>query len=486
MNERLVFGYGTQQRAADAPARAAVRPATAPGPQAPVQPVPERRDWAYTFLLVFTALLYIRPQLLVPALAVIPMAEIAAVLGLGAMVMGRMNRGLTVTRITPELIGVVALGGLMLLLAPFSIWPGGSVQTFTDLYVKVILIFILILNTVTTPERVRQFTAVIVMATAYIGLRALIDYAQGVNLIENGRVQGAAGTMFQNPNDLALNMVAVLPLVALLGTLARTTTGRLAAVAAALLMMGAVIASHSRSGFLGLAGMVVILGWQMGRRKPALIAAGVVAVLAVLPFTPSSYWERMASITDENLDVTGSREARRLLLGEAYQAFLDHPVTGLGAGQFVNYNPPTRAETWHEAHNVVLQVAADLGIVGVMIFLFLVYRALIAGRQARALLPRALGIPRPSRWGRTAPAPPAVITPADARFFEAHTLALAAAVAGWFFSALFASVAYQWTFYYLLALAIAPREILQDRLAAAATAARRAPAPGAALREARV
>ena len=42
---------------------------------------------------------------------------------------------------------------------------------------------------------------------------------------------------------------------------------------------------------------------------------------------------------------------------------------------------------------------------------------------------------------------------------------MVAALAGWFFCALFASVAYNWTFYYLLALATAPREILIDRLA---------------------
>ena len=42
---------------------------------------------------------------------------------------------------------------------------------------------------------------------------------------------------------------------------------------------------------------------------------------------------------------------------------------------------------------------------------------------------------------------------------------MSAALAGWFVCALFSSVAYNWTFYYLLALAIAPREILLDRLA---------------------
>jgi O-antigen ligase len=234
--------------------------------------------------------------------------------------------------------------------------------------------------------------------------------------------------------------------------------------------------------------MLMILLWQMGRRRPAMIGATAIAAIVLLPFAPDSYWERVASITDDDKDATGSREARRVLLGEAFQAFLDHPVTGLGAGQFVNYNPPGRLETWRETHNVVLQVAAELGIVGVSVFFFLVYRALIAGRQARRMLPLASGRPPRSRWGQPQAVPAAVVTRDDAEFFEAHTAALTAAVAGWFLSALFASVAYHWTFYYLLALAIAPREIVTDRLADAARAAKalRRSAPPPTLREARV
>ena len=462
MNERFVFGYGTDQRAGAqsiAPVPPNVRPATLP-------PERDRRDWAYLGLLGFTALLYIRPQDTFRPLGIIPLAEITALSALAALIYNRMSRGLPLTRFTPELIGVVTLGGLMLLLAPFSIWPSGSISTFTDLYSKVLLIFVLIHNTLTSPRRVREFTWAIVLATSYIGFRAVFDYARGFNLIENGRVQGAVGGMFQNPNDLALNMVAVLPLAVLLAIRAQSVPGRVVASGGALLMVGAVVASHSRSGFIGLAAMVLILLWQLGRRKPALIGATAIAAVVLLPFAPSSYWERVASITDDDLDATGSREARRLLLGEAFQAFVDHPLTGLGAGQFLNYNPPDRVETWRETHNVVLQVAAELGILGITVFFFLVYRALMAGRQARRLLPLATGAPVRSRWGgpQAAP-PPAVVSPDDAQFFEAHTAALSAAVAGWFLSALFASVAYHWTFYYLLALAIAPREIITDRLA---------------------
>jgi hypothetical protein len=44
---------------------------------------------------------------------------------------------------------------------------------------------------------------------------------------------------------------------------------------------------------------------------------------------------------------------------------------------------------------------------------------------------------------------------------------MTAGLVGWFTCALFASVAYSWTFYYLLALIVATRELARVRLAAA-------------------
>ena len=44
---------------------------------------------------------------------------------------------------------------VILATAPFSVWMGGAVGTFTDLYVKVVLIFVLMVNTLTSPKRMR-------------------------------------------------------------------------------------------------------------------------------------------------------------------------------------------------------------------------------------------------------------------------------------------------------------------------------------------
>jgi len=464
MNERLAFGYGTSGHAGEAPAArlssgrsvaSAVVASQAIAPPA----TRERRELAYTGLLAFTALLFFRPQDQIPVLNPLHLAELSALVALGSMVFGRINRGLTVTRVTPELIGVVGLGGLILATAPFSIWMGGAVQTFTDVYVKIILIFTLMLNTLTTPKRIDRFLWLIVIASGYIGFRAVFDYARGMNLVENGRVQGAVGGMFKNPNDLALNMVAVMPFAALFVMRSGGVIRRLVAAGCAMLMLGAVVASQSRSGTIGLAVMIVVLGAPIVRRRPGIAVAGALALVLALPLMPSSYWHRLSSITDQSQDETGSREARRILLKESFRAFLEHPLTGVGAGQFKNYDPGGRQEAWRESHNIVLQVAAELGAVGLVLLFFLIGRAAFAGRHTRRLLRRAAArAPDGAAAG--------IISSEERTWLMWHATATTAALAGWFVCALFASVAYNWTFYYLLALAIAPREFLLQRLGA--------------------
>ena len=467
MSERLTFTNSRSQSVPRNGAKADGIPVPLFAPLPPeTRRIREHGDWAFTALLVFTALLYLRPQDAIPPLAIVPLAELAAITGLIAMAFGRLRHGLAITRITPELIGVVALGGIILATAPFSVWRGGALTTFTDLYAKVLLIFLLMVNTLTSPDRLRRFTWVVVLATFYVGFRAVFDYLRGFNLVENGRITGAVGGMFQNPNDLALNMVSMLPLAVLLALVSRRLTSRLIAGAAAFLMIVTTVMSQSRSGFLGLAVMLVILAVQVGRRRPKIMLAGIVALFLAMPLVPATYWSRMSSITDASLDPTGSREARRIILGEAWQTFLNRPFTGVGAGMFQAYNPEGRQVPWKEAHNVVLQVASELGIFGTAVFLFLVSRAAIGARQAKRLLRLATPGRRKGRSAAAASAKsPAVVTPEEAALLEAHGTTMTAAVAGWFFSALFASVAYHWTFYYLLALAIAPREILLDRLA---------------------
>ena len=466
--ERLVFGYGTSRNTAPSEVlavNAETRKAEkAPQHAASVRPqsaaaAENRTDWPYLGLMVFTAMLFFRPQDLITPLRMLPMAEIAALFALGTLITGRLGRGLPLSRTTPEVIAVLGFALCILTLAPFSVWMGGAIHTFTDLYAKVVLIFVLMVNTLTSPRRIEQFTWLIVIASGYIAGRTVLDYARGINLIENNRVQGAVGGMFKNPNDLALNMVAVLPLAGLFVFRPISPIRRGVAALAGFLMLFTIVATQSRAGTVGLVAMVLVLAANIVKRKPGLVFAAALVGMLALPLLPSSYLQRIASITDKNLDQTGSREARSILLRESYDAFLAHPLTGVGAGQFKNYNPDERQEAWRESHNVVLQVAAELGIGGVILFGFLVVRGFSGPIQTRRLL-RRFEADRGSKGNATG----APLDPRERDLFTTHAEVLSAALAGWFVCALFASVAYHWTFYYLLALAVVPRDYLRARL----------------------
>ncbi|HSL21377.1 MAG TPA: O-antigen ligase family protein [Vicinamibacterales bacterium] len=409
---------------------------------------PKRADWAWRWLLAFTIVLFFRPQDQIVLLAPLHLAEFTAICALTAMAFQRLRRGQAIVPLTPEFVGVAALGTLMALTIPFSFWKGGAFATFTDVYLKIIAIFVLMTHALRSPRRVERMTWVILLACGYLGFRAMLDYVRGVNLVEGGRVQGSIGGIFRNPNDLALNLVSYLPLAVFAAIAPGKTMKRAAAMLIAALMVGAVIFTQSRSGTIGLVIVVLITGAYALRRRPALVLAGLFVAAVSVPFLPASYIERMASITDEEKDQTGSREARQVLFREALQTFAERPLTGVGAGQFKNYNPPGRQETWRETHNALLQLATELGILGPLIMLFLVGRGLYAIREARVLLTRGI------RAGIVAPGEPAVV------WMQAHLSAMSAGLIGWFVCAQFASVAYNWTFYYVLALAAAPRELL--------------------------
>jgi O-antigen ligase len=340
-------------------------------------------------------------------------------------------------------------------------------QVFTDAYLKVLIVFVLMMNTLTTPKRLETITWLIVVCVGYVAARGVFDYARGVNLVEGGRLAGPVSGIFGNPNDLAMNMVTFIPIAAVVAMSRRHPIWRrLTAALIAALMLATTVFTKSRGGIVGLALMLLVF-LLLGRKvRRGFTTAGVAAILLATPFVPASFWARMATIANAQQDTfrfSGSREERRLVMQEGINAFLERPLTGVGAGQFPNYNPPERRIRWREAHNTLIQVAAETGIVGLIVFSFLIIRGAMAAGSTLKLLRR----PRRRRDGDPIAA---VLSDDDRAALHDHTVGMTAALAGWFGCAMFASVAYSWTFYYLLALIITARELTRHRLAIAQVA----------------
>jgi O-antigen ligase len=457
--ERLTFGHGLH---APVPSRAVVATAA----ELAHEPKPfsfthlETWDWGWGGLLMFSILLFFRPQDQVRALGAVHISELAAMIGLVAMVALNAKRREPITRMTPELMGMLALTAVLLATVPTSFWPGGSLKVFTDLFSKVLLIFVLLVNTVTSPRRIERICWVIVLAFGYVSFRAWIDYARGVHIVEGGRIAGAAGGFFENPNDLALNLASFLPLAMMYVKRPGPIVKRVVSAGIVVLMFGTIIFTKSRSGMLGTLAMMVTYLLVTRSLKPTTLIAGILAGMLVVPMMPQSFWNRMESITDASKDPTGSREERRLLMEQAVQIFLDNPITGIGAGQFQNYGPPGQAKRWRVTHNAYLQVAAEMGVFALIAFLYLVIRAFTAAWWTRRELS---WIYRRRSKKRPAPEPEDGLTEDERYYLQTHAAAMLACMVGWAVCAFFASVAFNWTFYYLLGLSVTARDIVRAR-----------------------
>jgi len=476
--ERLAFNLGPGTVPSRGVADAAIAAEREPSFATAVEAAP--RDWGYFGLLAFTAVLLSRPQDVIPALGAFRIAEVCALVGILPMILHRFARRLPVFRVTPETIGLLLFGLAIIVSAPFSVWPSGALGIFTDSYLKVLVVFVLMMNTLTTSKRLEQITWLVLICCGWIALQSVFNYARGVNIVEGNRLAGPVSGIFGNPNDLAMNMVTFLPLAAVFAMMpGYRPARRLLAVGIAALMLATIVFTKSRGGMLGLVAVVIVLLMLGQKIRRGFGVTAVVALLVAAPFVPSSFWERMSSITDQDKDkteFTGSRQSRVNLLDAGVQTFLERPLTGVGAGQFQNYNPAWRLQKWNETHNALLQVAAELGALGLVAFIFLIIRAAMAAAATRKMLAK----PRRS----TLPDPLGIAMTDDERaWLFANTVGLTAGLAGWFVCAMFASVAYNWTFYYLLALVVSGRELTRHRLfagrAAQSAAARPASVPAA-------
>ena len=219
-----------------------------------------------------------------------------------------------------------------------------------------------------------------VQATA-VALMTVMSLA--LHHTHGGRLVGALGGVFENPNDLAINIALNWPICVGFFFMARGLKKALWAVAVIAMLIGVEL-TYSRSGFLAisLAGVLVI--WEFairGRRLGLMLVAGVLGV-ALLVAMPGHYLARLTSIVTgseaDSLD-RGSREARKELLLNSIKTAIHNPVFGVGAGNF-----EVTAGSWHVAHNTYTELAAEGGFPALILFLLMLYRTMRNIKMTRA------------------------------------------------------------------------------------------------------
>jgi probable O-glycosylation ligase (exosortase A-associated) len=334
---------------------------------------------AFGGLALLTLIVIVAPQRLFPPLATARPALLAALVAIGAALVRRAGARLPMLVINRGVLLACALLGWAVLTVPFSLWPGGSVETITDTYAKVVAVFWLIGATVDSRERLRQFIAWISILSVVPALATLRHYASGS--FAHDRVVTYEAALTGNPNDLAMFLVIVMPLTLALAVTAATARSRAGFSLIVVAQVTAAVLTFSRGGFLALAAVVVVVFVKsVASRRGASALAVVVLVLAGAWLVPGRYVDHLGTIADISADQTGSAQERWDELKLAARLMLASPVLGTGIGTDVLALNAARGPRWINVHNVYLRHGVELGVPGLALFVALMAVSFVAAR----------------------------------------------------------------------------------------------------------
>ncbi|MBI3332940.1 MAG: O-antigen ligase family protein [Candidatus Omnitrophica bacterium] len=266
--------------------------------------------------------------------------------------------------------------GICALCVPFSSYPSLSLIGLVCKTLEYALFFFIAADLVDEPRVVRRSLQIILAAAWVVCLYALLQEwlirqvpVPGVAIdpilhrpLNYARMVGP----YSNPNDLAtFMMVSVL---FLMGRMAFVSSrSRLLHGILALLLLGCMVWVRSRGAFIGFAVGFFLFLLVHVRRKWIWVATSVaLATAAAVVFLTEGRFQGALAFTD-----TASME-RRLMWSAACRMIQARPIFGVGVNTFManymTYAPrPNQGPAY--AHNCFLQIAAETGIVGLVLFM---------------------------------------------------------------------------------------------------------------------
>ena len=408
---------------------------------------------AFAGIYLFTLLLYARPNDLIPALGNFPLVKLLAI-GVMLIYIGSKSAAAAKMSIwTREMTMLLAIAMLGLLMMPFAASPRASLDALTDNFLKTVIIFILMVNLIDTRRRIYSMWKLVVVCGVWLGIAAIRSYAKGEFTAQGLRIEGLVGGMFGNPNDLATALDLVLPFAILL-TISSRGLARLFYLGCAAVLTIGVLVTLSRGGFLGLIMSSGVLLWKLGRGSRLKTALGAALICGILfAVMPGGYGGRIATILNNDQDQTGSAQMRRELMERAAQVAISHPIIGVGMGNFFIYSIHDKA-----AHNAYLEIAAELGVFGLLAYLIVILSPLRSlYRIEKQTLARLTKSEKELYW---------------------LSVSIQASLIAYMVCSFFSSIQYLWYLYYTAAYAVALRQIHYAERAEVVSASSNSPVLG--------
>ena len=269
---------------------------------------------------------------------------------------------------------------------PFGLWPGGSFKVFNDMWYKAVLVFLLTAGLLTTLPQAKRLFFTIAYA---VGLVAVIGVL--LNRMNGGRL-GLPDTRYANANEFAWTLLVGLAFIGY--TYVRgTPIQKGVAVILGLAVVLALAKTGSREGSLGVLMLLVFVLRHVPRATRIKLIFGLtVVLLLVLIALPSQLRARyttwfgapeLSEYGTLRFKTLGSTESRKILLKDSLIVTAQHPLLGVGPGNFsVAQDELARARgensNWQVTHNSFTGVSSEMGLPGLAIYFAFLYQIMKA------------------------------------------------------------------------------------------------------------
>lgn len=266
-------------------------------------------------------------------------------------------------------MGMVLFGGIV------SVNPDGSLPSAL-MMVCLMLGYFITVNLINTRELLKRVTTATVSSAVIVSIIGICQYFLGEasqvwqDMTMFSDIAGRVTSTFGNPNILAEYIIMVFPVAAAFFFSSRDRRGKFNSFLTCVALFSCLILTWSRGGWLGLIiGMLIFFIFMTRKTVTFLFFAGV--SLPFLPLIiPENIWNRFTSIGN----LADSSTSYRVHIWEASLNMLrDCFGSGIGIGEaaFSQVYPLyayAGVENAPHSHNLFLQIALELGIIGLTVF----------------------------------------------------------------------------------------------------------------------
>jgi probable O-glycosylation ligase (exosortase A-associated) len=318
-----------------------------------------------------------------------------ALVALSLLVLGKVKEkgSFTLNRTTVLIVLFVLHGSACALLAEPGVPNNASIYTDLLKSITFCLVMFLFVN-----SRLRLHAMLVAIALG-LGFHGLVEGAKTLATAGGHKVIGLPGSKMADNNHFGVAIVMVLPILLYLFQYSKLRIVRYGFLGVLATTALAVVGSNSRGAFLAMASFGAVLV-ATSRRKVLASVMVCVGVALVLTLSPERWFERMETISTaaEDQSFMGRVEAWNVSTAVA----LKHPIFGSGFhggqaypvwhsvrpsdGLLSSFAPPVLRENPRAAHSIYFEALADLGFVGLLLFLCILVNALYTAREIRRLV----------------------------------------------------------------------------------------------------